>query len=74
MYSYAGSIIGMFGGKTEVNGQVNSPSHEIRRIAFSAGSPMFQRATAIFGYNATDVRNEGAPDAKTFIVQLRYLY
>lgn len=67
-------IIGMFGGKTEVNGEPNSPSQQIGRFALTAGSPMFKGATAIFGYNDTFARNEGAADSRSYFIQLIYLY
>lgn len=67
-------IIGMFGGKTEINGLTNSPSQQIGRFALTAGSPMFKGATAIFGYNDTFARSQQAADSRSYFIQLIYLY
>jgi len=57
-----------------VDGRVVTPEQRTGRIAFSAGTPMFRGASAIFGYNQTIARSVGAVDADTFILQLIYLY
>jgi hypothetical protein len=35
---------------------------------------MFKGSTAIFGYNNTFARSEGAADANSFILQIIYLF
>jgi hypothetical protein len=58
----------------EVNDVVATPTQKIGRLAFSAGTPMFKGSTAIFGFNHTFARSEGAADANSFILQLVYLF
>ena len=67
-------MVGTFGGEVSVNDVVVTPEQQTGRFALSAGTPMFQGATAIFGYNHTFARSDGAVDADTFILQLIYLY
>ncbi len=67
-------LVGAFGGKVSVDGAVMTPQQQTGRLAFTAGTPMFKGATAIFGYNQTVARSTGAVDADTFILQLIYLY
>jgi len=67
-------LVGALGGEVSVDGAVATPEQRTGRLAFSAGTPMFKGATAIFGYNQTVTRSVGAVDADTFILQLIYLY
>ena len=67
-------VVGLFGGRVEVNDLVATPTQQIGRFALTAGTPMFKGSTAIFGYNNTFARSEGAADANSFILQLIYLF
>jgi hypothetical protein len=64
----------LFGGRVEVNDVVATPTQQIGRFALTAGTPMFKGSTAIFGYNNTFARSEGAADANSFILQIIYLF
>lgn len=67
-------VVGLFGGRVEVNDVVATPTQQIGRLALSAGTPMFKGSTAIFGYNNTFARSDGAADANSYILQLIYLF
>jgi len=67
-------VVGLFGGRVEVNDVVATPTQQIGRLALSAGTPMFKGSTAIFGFNHTFARSDGAADANSYILQLIYLF
>ena len=67
-------VVGLFGGRVEVNDVVVTPTQQIGRLALSAGTPMFKGSTAIFGFNHTFARSESAADANSYILQLIYLF
>jgi len=67
-------VVGLFGGRVEVNDVVATPTQQIGRLAITAGTPMFKGSTAIFGYNNTFARSDGAADANSYILQLIYLF
>jgi hypothetical protein len=67
-------VVGLFGGRVEVNDTVATPTQQIGRLAITAGTPMFKGSTAIFGYNNTFARSDGAADANSYILQLIYLF
>lgn len=67
-------VVGLFGGRVEVNDVVTTPSQQIGRLAITAGTPMFKGSTAIFGYNNTFAHSDGAADANSFILQIIYLF
>jgi len=67
-------VVGLFGGEVTVNDVVTTPDQSIGRLALSAGTPMFKGSTAIFSYNNTFARSDGAADAKSYILQLIYLF
>jgi hypothetical protein len=67
-------LVGLFGGKVTVDDTVTTPSQSIGRLAPSAGTPMFKGSTAIFAYNNTFARSDGAADASSYILQLIYLF
>jgi hypothetical protein len=67
-------VVGLFGGRVEVNDVVSTPTQQIGRLAITAGTPMFKGSTAIFGYNNTFARSDGAADANSYILQLIYLF
>jgi hypothetical protein len=67
-------LVGLFGGKVTVNDVVATSTQSIGRLALSAGTPMFKGSTAIFSYNNTFARSDGAADANSYILQLIYLF
>ena len=67
-------IMGAFGGEVAVNDVVVTSSQRTGRLALSAGTPMFRGSSAVFGYNHTFARSEGAADSDTYILQLIYLF
>jgi len=67
-------VVGLFGGRVEVNDLETTPTQHIGRLAITAGTPMFKGSTAIFGYNNTFARSDGAADANSYILQLIYLF
>jgi hypothetical protein len=67
-------VVGLFGGRVEVNDVTATPTQQIGRLALSAGTPMFKGSTAIFGFNHTFARSDGAADANSYILQLIYLF
>lgn len=66
--------MGAFGGEVAVNDVVVTSSQRTGRLALSAGTPMFRGSSAVFGYNHTFARSEGAADSDTYILQLIYLF
>jgi hypothetical protein len=67
-------VVGLFGGRVEVNDVTATPTQEIGRLALSAGTPMFKGSTAVFGFNHTFARSDGAADSNSYILQLIYLF
>jgi hypothetical protein len=67
-------VVGLFGGQVEVNDVVTTPTQQVGRFALSAGTPMFKGSTAIFSFNHTFARSEGAAVANTFIIQIIYVF